>query len=57
VLPSRRAKNIQGMKYIESKNGNKMKNIYNNKIITIINQIESKYGLLFFIYFETHIQA
>lgn len=45
------------MKYIESKNGNKMKNIYNNKIITIINQIESKYGLLFFIYFETHIQA
>ena len=32
------------MKYIESKYGNKMKNVYSNKIFTRINQIESKYG-------------
>jgi len=32
------------MKYIESKNGIKMKNRYRHKIITIINHIESKYG-------------
>jgi hypothetical protein len=32
------------MKYIESKYGNKMKNIYNRKIFIRINQIESKYG-------------
>ena len=38
------SQNIQEMKYIESKNGNKMKNVYSHKIITRINQIESKYG-------------
>ena len=37
------SQNIQEMKYIESKYGNKMKNRYSHKIITRINQIESKY--------------
>ena len=32
------------MKYNESKYGNKMENHYSHKIITRINQIESKYG-------------
>ena len=32
------------MKYIESKYGLKMENDYIHKIITRINQIESKYG-------------
>jgi len=38
------SQNIYGVKYNESKYGNKMENRYSHKIITIINLIESKYG-------------
>ena len=38
------SQNIYGMKYIESKYGNKIENRYSHKIFTRINQIESKYG-------------
>jgi hypothetical protein len=51
------SQNIYGIKYIESKYGLKMENDYSHKIITRINQIESKYGNKFGCELEAKLSA
>jgi DNA replication protein DnaD len=51
------SQNIQGMKYIESKYGNKMENDYSHKIFIIINLNKSKYGNKFGCELEVNLSA